>query len=85
MTINGALDGPAFLAYVEQVLAPTLSAGETVVMDNVHTHKDAGVRAAIATKGAKMLYLPPYWTGSLARLLRLSFVSYSPDVIFGEI
>ena len=43
MTIEGALDGEAFLAYVEQVLAPTLSKGETVVMDNVPLHKVAGV------------------------------------------
>jgi transposase len=60
MTIDGALDGPAFLAYVEQVLAPTLAAGEMVLMDNVRTHKVAGVRAAIEAKGAKILYLPPY-------------------------
>lgn len=60
MTIDGALDGAAFLAYVEQVLAPALSAGETVVMDNVRTHKVAGVREAIEAKGAKVLYLPSY-------------------------
>ncbi|KAA5595713.1 IS630 family transposase [Blastochloris sulfoviridis] len=60
MTIDGALDQAAFLAYVEQVLVPTLSAGETVVMDNVPTHKVTGVRAAIEAKGAKVLYLPPY-------------------------
>jgi transposase len=44
MTIDGALDGAAFLAYVEKVLAPTLSAGEVVAMDNVRMHKVAGVR-----------------------------------------
>lgn len=60
MTIDGALDGASFLAYVEQVLAPTLCAGEIVVMDNVRTHKVAGVREAIEAKGAKVLYLPPY-------------------------
>jgi transposase len=58
MTIEGALDGEAFLAYVEQVLAPTLSKGETVVMDNVPLHKVAGVSEAIAAKGASVLYLP---------------------------
>ena len=58
MTIDGALDGEAFLAYVEQALAPTLSEGETVVMDNVPTHKVAGVREAIAARGASLLYLP---------------------------
>jgi|APFre7841882630_1041343.scaffolds.fasta_scaffold56658_1 transposase len=60
MTIEGALDGEAFLAYVEQVLAPTLSKGETVVMDNVPLHKVAGVSEAIAAKGASVLYLPAY-------------------------
>jgi transposase len=60
MTIEGALDGEAFRAYVEQVLAPTLSKGETVVMDNVPLHKVAGVSEAIAAKGASVLYLPAY-------------------------
>jgi transposase len=60
MTIDGALDGAAFLAYVEQVLAPTLSAGETVLMDNVATHKVAGVKEAIEAKGAHVVYLPRY-------------------------
>ena len=60
MTIDGALDGASFLAYVEQVLAPTLSAGETVLMDNVRTHKVAGVKEAIEAKGARLVYLPPY-------------------------
>jgi transposase len=60
MTIDGALDGAAFLAYVEQVLAPTLSAGEVVVMDNVPTHKVAGVQEAIAARGASVLHLPCY-------------------------
>ena len=60
ITIDGALDGASFLAYVEQVLAPTLSAGETVLMDNVRTHKVAGVKEAIEAKGARLVYLPPY-------------------------
>ena len=60
MTIDGALDGAAFLAYVEQLLAPTLSAGETVLMDNVSTHKVAGVKEAIDAKGAHVVYLPRY-------------------------
>ena len=60
MTIDSALDGASFLAYVEQVLAPTLSAGETVLMDNVRTHKVAGVKEAIEAKGAHLVYLPPY-------------------------
>jgi transposase len=60
MTIDGALDGASFLAYVEQILPPTLSVGETVVMDNVRTHKVAGVRKAIEARCANVLYLPPY-------------------------
>ena len=46
------------LAYVEQVLAPTLSAGEMVLMDGVATHKVAGVKEAIEAKGAHVVYLP---------------------------
>ena len=60
MTIDGALDGAAFLAWVEQALAPTLSAGEVVVMDNVPIHKVAGVGEAIEARGASVLHLPPY-------------------------
>ena len=60
MTIERALHGEAFLAYIEQVLAPTLSEGETVVMDNVPLHKVVGVSEAIAAKGASVLYLPAY-------------------------
>ena len=60
MTIDGALDGASFLAYVEQVLAPTLSVAETVLMDNVRTHKVTGIQEAIQAKGASVVYLPPY-------------------------
>jgi len=60
MTIDGALDGESFRAYVERFLAPTLSPGDIVVMDNVPLHKVAGVGEAIATRGASVLYLPAY-------------------------
>ena len=60
MMTDGALDGVAFLAYVEQVLAPTLCAGEVVVMDNVAMHKVAGVRDAIEARGASVLHIPRY-------------------------
>lgn len=49
-----------FLAYVEQVLVPTLAPGDVVVMDNLPAHKAAGVRDAIEAAGASLLYLPPY-------------------------
>jgi len=58
--IEGAINGEAFLAYVEQFLAPTLSPGDIVIMDNLSSHKVAGVRQAIEATGARLLYLPPY-------------------------
>lgn len=60
MVLDGAMNGAAFLAYVEQVLVPTLAPGDIVVMDNLPAHKPAAVRAAIARAGATLLYLPPY-------------------------
>jgi transposase len=58
--IDGAMDGPSFLAYVEQVLAPTLHKGDIVFMDNLRTHKIVGVREAIEGIGATLRYLPAY-------------------------
>lgn len=57
---DGAMNGNVFLAYVEQVLAPTLRPGNVVIMDNLPAHKAAGVRDAIEAAGASLLYLPPY-------------------------
>lgn len=58
--LDGPMTGPAFLAYVERVLAPTLARGDIVIMDNLPAHKVMGVRAAIEAAGAELLYLPPY-------------------------
>ena len=58
--IDGAMNGPSFLAYVEQVLVPTLRRGDTVFMDNLRTHKVEGVCEAIEAAGAKVRYLPAY-------------------------
>jgi len=58
--IDGAMDGPSFLAYVEQVLVPTLRKGDIVFMDNLRTHKIAGAREAIEAVGARVRYLPAY-------------------------
>jgi transposase len=58
--IDGPMDGPSFLAYIEQVLAPTLRKNDIVFMDNVRTHKIDGVAAAIHAAGAKLRYLPAY-------------------------
>jgi transposase len=58
--IDGPMNGDAFLAYVEQILIPTLTPGDIVVADNLSAHKVAGVREAIEAAGARLLYLPPY-------------------------
>jgi transposase len=60
MTIESATDGDVFLAYLEQVLGPKLKPGDVVIMDNLSAHKVRGVRELLATKGAELLYLPPY-------------------------
>jgi transposase len=58
--VDGAMDGPSFLAYVEQVLVPTLKRHDIVFMDNLRTHKIDGVREAIRAAGARLRYLPAY-------------------------
>ena len=63
MTIEEATDADIFLAYVEQVLCPTLGIGDVVVMDNLSSHKVKGVRELIQARGAEVLYLPPYSPG----------------------
>lgn len=60
MTVNGAVDGDAFLVYVREGRAPTLCAGDIVVLDNLGAHRVAGVKEAIEAKGARVEYLPPY-------------------------
>ena len=60
MLLDGAMNGPAFLAYAEQVLAPELTPGDIVIMDNLPAHKVSGVRQAIEKAGADLLLLPPY-------------------------
>ena len=58
--IEGAMNGPMFLAYVKQCLVPTLKRGEIVLMDNLPVHKVAGVAEAIEAAGATLIYLPKY-------------------------
>lgn len=60
LTIDGAINGEMFLAWVTQHLAPTLRDGDVVVMDNLSSHKVKGVREAIESTGAELRYLPPY-------------------------
>jgi transposase len=60
MVLDGPINGVAFQAYIDQVLVPELERGDIVVMDNLGSHKGAGVRAAIEAVGASVFYLPPY-------------------------
>jgi transposase len=58
--LDGPMNGTTFLAYVEDVLAPTLKRGDIVMMDSVGVHKVVGVSEAIEARGATSFYLPPY-------------------------
>jgi hypothetical protein len=57
---DGAINGQRFRAYVEQMLAPTLAPGDIVLLDNLRSHKTAGIAEAIAAREAQLIYLPPY-------------------------
>ncbi|GAA0578801.1 hypothetical protein GCM10009416_16590 [Craurococcus roseus] len=60
LVLDGATNGPAFLAWVGRMLAPALRPGGTVVADNLGSHKVAGVREAIEARGASLLRPPPH-------------------------
>ena len=60
MVLDRAMNGAWFLAYVEQVLAPTLTAGDIVIMDNLPAHKSPAAEQAIRERGAWLIFLPPY-------------------------
>ena len=60
MTIESPTDGDVFLAFLQQVLAPKLEPGHIVILDNLSVHKIPAVRAVIESRGAQLLYLPPY-------------------------
>ena len=58
--IDGPINGALFLLYVETQLAPTLSQGDVVILDNLGSHKGKAARAAIRARGAHLIFLPPY-------------------------
>jgi transposase len=60
LVLDGPMTGPAFLAYVEQFLVPTLRRGDIVVLDNLPAHKITAVREAIESVSAQLFLLPPY-------------------------
>jgi hypothetical protein len=62
--LDGAMNGTSFLAYVEQVLVPTLRKGDVVFVDNLPAHKVAGVPEAIEAAGATLRFLPALLTRS---------------------
>ena len=57
---DGPINGQTFLAYVEQVLVPSLKPGDIVIMDNLGSRKGEAIRAAIRAAGARRFFLPPY-------------------------
>ena len=60
MSVDGAVNGDVFAAYLDQVLGPTLVPGDVVVLDNLPAHKVAGLAELVGARGARLLYLPPY-------------------------
>jgi len=60
MVLDGPINGASFLAYVEQILAPSLAPGDVVILDNLGSHKSDAVRQAIEAVGAELRFLPPY-------------------------
>ena len=60
MAVEGSTDKEVFDAYLEHVLAPTLEAGQVVILDNLWAHKPARVRELIECRGCELIYLPSY-------------------------
>jgi transposase len=60
VTVDAPCDGEIFRNFVRDVLIPTLRPGQVVIMDNLQSHKVSGIRQAIESAGARLLYLPPY-------------------------
>jgi transposase len=58
--IDGPINGDLFGLYVEQILAPTLSSGDVVVLYNLGSHKGKAARTAVRARGAHLIFLPPY-------------------------
>lgn len=60
MTVEGAVDTLCFDAYLEQVLAPQLQRGDVVVLDNLGAHRASRIEEVAESRGARVLWLPPY-------------------------
>ena len=60
MDFKGAMDGPAFAAYIREVLVQEIAPGTVVILDNLATHQSKEVAQALRDHGCRFLYLPPY-------------------------
>lgn len=60
LVLDGPMNGETFVTYIEQFVVPVLTPGDTVIMDNLSSHKAAAVRTLIEAAGAHLMYLPPY-------------------------
>jgi len=58
--LDRPINADCFLAYVENVLLPTLRHGDLVIVDNLQSHKRRAIRDALRKAGAKLLFLPKY-------------------------
>jgi len=58
--VEGPVDAEVFLVYLQQVLAPCLRPGDTLILDNLATHKVRGIDQILSDRGASLRYLPPY-------------------------
>jgi transposase len=59
-TIEGGTTKAVFETYVERVLAPSLSPGQVLVLDNLGAHKGQRVRELVEKRGCELVFLPPY-------------------------
>jgi len=58
--VEGAVDAEVFTVYLEQVLCPQLRAGDTLILDNLSTHKIQNAARLLSARGVGLRYLPPY-------------------------
>lgn len=58
--IDGPVDAEVFTVYLQQVLGPCLQPGDTLILDNLATHKVQRVGQILAARGVGLRYLPPY-------------------------
>jgi transposase len=60
LVLSGSVNGTMFYGYIEQCVLPTLQSGDILFMDNLSAHKVAGLEELARSRGAHLIYLPPY-------------------------